>query len=55
MPEKKNPEESSSSYRRRQSTKINFLGLESAGWGGGLPREGMVLENFVPPSNICFP
>ena len=33
---------------RKQSTKINFLGPETAQWGGGLPREGVVAENFVP-------
>ena len=33
---------------RKKSTKINFLGLETARWGGGLPLEGVVAENFVP-------
>ena len=33
---------------RKTSTKINFLGPETAGWGGGLPREGVVVEKFVP-------
>ena len=38
---------------RKKSTKINFLGLETAGWGGGLPREGVPregvrVEKFVP-------
>ena len=33
---------------RKKSTKINFLGPETARWGGGLPREGVVVENFVP-------
>ena len=33
---------------RKKSTKINFLGPETAGWGGGLPREGVVVEKFVP-------
>ena len=33
---------------RRNSTKINFLGPETARWGGGLPRKGVVVENFVP-------
>ena len=28
--------------------KINFLGPATARWGGGLPREGVVAENFVP-------
>ena len=27
---------------------VNFLGPETARWGGGLPREGVVAENFVP-------
>ena len=30
------------SHARKRSTKINFLGLETARWGGGLPREGVV-------------
>ena len=33
---------------RKKSTKINFLGPETARWGGGLPLEGVVVENFVP-------
>ena len=33
---------------RKKSTKINFLGPETARWGGGLPREGVVAEKFVP-------
>ena len=33
---------------RKKSTKINFSGPETARWGGGLPREGVVAENFVP-------
>ena len=33
---------------RKRSTKINFLGPETARWGGGLPREGVVAEKFVP-------
>ena len=33
---------------RKKSTKIKFLGPETARWGGGLPREGVVAENFVP-------
>ena len=32
----------------KKSTKINFLDLETARWGGGLPREGVVAEKFVP-------
>ena len=35
-------------HARKKSTKINFLGLETARWGGGLPREGVVAKNFVP-------
>ena len=27
---------------------MNFLGPETAWWGGGLPREGVVAEKFVP-------
>ena len=33
---------------RKKSTKIKFLGPETARWGGGLPREGVVAEKFVP-------
>ena len=33
---------------RKKSTKINFLGPETTRWGGGLPLEGVVAENFVP-------
>ena len=33
---------------REKSTKINFLGPETARWSGGLPREGVVAEKFVP-------
>ena len=33
---------------RKESTKINFWGPETARWGGGLPREGVVAEKFVP-------
>ena len=33
---------------RKKSTKINFLGPETARWGGGLPHEGVVAEKFVP-------
>ena len=32
---------------RQRITKINFLDLEAAWWGGGLPREGAVAEKFV--------
>ena len=32
---------------RKKSTKINFLCPETARWGGGLPREGVVAEKFV--------
>ena len=34
--------------QEKESTKIKFLGPEAARWGGGLPREGVVAENFVP-------
>ena len=33
---------------RKKSTKTNFLGAETARWGGGLPRKGLVAEKFVP-------
>ena len=40
--------QSSPCQARKKSTKINSLGPETAGWGGGLPREGVVVEKFVP-------
>ena len=30
------------------------LGPEIAGWGGGLPREGVVVEEFVPSLESLF-
>ena len=39
---------------RKKSTKINFLGPETARWGGGLPREGVVAEKFVPSLESLF-
>ena len=33
---------------RKKSTKIKFLGPETARWSGGLPLEVVVAENFVP-------
>ena len=36
------------SQAREKSTKINFLGPETAWWGGGLPLEGVVAEKFMP-------
>ena len=33
---------------KKKSTKINFLGPETARGGGDLPREGVVAEKFVP-------
>ena len=33
---------------RKKSTKINFLGPETARWGGGLLDEGVGVKNFVP-------
>ena len=35
-------------HARKKSTKINFFGPETAGWGGGLPPEGVGVEKFVP-------
>ena len=35
------------SQARKRSTKINFLGPETAWRGGGLPCEGVVAKNFV--------
>ena len=34
--------------QEKQSTKINFLGLVTARWGGGLPHKRVVAEKFVP-------
>ena len=39
--------DSCKSEARKKSTKINFLGPETVRWGGGLPREGVVAEEFV--------
>ena len=39
---------------RKKSTKINFLTLGTAGWGRALPREGVVVENFVPSLEFVF-
>ena len=39
---------------RKKSTKIKLLGPETARWGGGLPREGVVAENFVPALETLF-
>ena len=33
---------------KKKSTKINFVGPETARWGGDLPCEGVVAEKFVP-------
>ena len=33
---------------RKNNTKINYLVAETARWGGGLPREGVVAEEFAP-------
>ena len=32
----------------KKSTKINFWGLETARWGGGHARRGVVAEKFAP-------
>ena len=33
---------------KKKEHKIKFLGPDTARWGGGLPREGVVAESFVP-------
>ena len=33
---------------REERTKINLLGPETAGWGGGLPHEGAGVAKFIP-------
>ena len=35
-------------HARKRSTKIKLLGPETAWWGGGLSREGVDVEKFVP-------
>ena len=40
---------------RKKSTKTNFLDPETARWGGGLSREGVVAESSCPPSKVCLP
>ena len=42
------PKSSPQTQAREKSPKINFLGPETARWGGGLPLEGVVAKNFVP-------
>ena len=39
---------------KKKEHKINFLGPESDGSGGGLPREGVVVEKFVPSLESLF-
>ena len=34
--------------KKKEHKAFLFLGPETARWGGGLPREGVVAENFVP-------
>ena len=34
--------------QEEKSTKMNFSGPETDRWSGGLPREGVVAEKFVP-------
>ena len=40
---------------RKKSTKINFLGPETARGGEGLPREGAGVEKLVPSLESFFP
>ena len=40
---------------KKKSTKINFLGLETAQWSGGLQREGAGVEEFDPSLESSFP
>ena len=40
---------------QKKSTKIKFLGPETARGGGGRPREGVVAETSCPPSKLCLP
>ena len=41
--------------RKTHTHKINFLGPETARWGGGLPRERVGSESSRPPSKVCLP
>ena len=54
-----NPSSHFTNQARTMSTKINFLALEAAGWGGGLPREGVGghwgSKSSCPPSKVCLP
>ena len=34
-------------HARKKNTKISFFGPETAGWGRGLPHEGVVAERIV--------
>ena len=48
-------DEGDTSQARTTTTKINFLGPETCRWGGGLPREGVVVEKFVLSLEVCLP
>ena len=37
------------------STKIHFLGLENAGWGGVFHAKGWWSKSSFPPSKVCSP
>ena len=39
---------------KKKSTEIKFLGAETSGWGGGLPREGVGVEKLVPSLESLF-
>ena len=38
----------------KKSIKINFSGTKTAGWGGGLPLQGAVVEKFAPSLESLF-
>ena len=40
---------------RQRNTKIYFLGQRTTWWGGGLPREGVGVEKFIPSLESLFP
>ena len=42
-----------SARKKSKNINLSYLGPETAGWGRGLPRDGVVVEKFVPPSKVC--
>ena len=46
---------SQSKSGKKKSTKINFLGPETARWGGGLHAKGWWPKSSCSPSKVCLP